>query len=71
MSYEEIPVQILDRLIHRLRTKEVASFKVLWRNKIVGEATWEAEKDMKKRYPNLFEFGENADQATKFLLNTI
>ncbi|WMV31122.1 hypothetical protein MTR67_024507 [Solanum verrucosum] len=49
---------ILDRQVRKLRTKEVASVKVLWRNQFVEEATWEAEEDMKKRYPNLFESGE-------------
>ncbi|WMV09496.1 hypothetical protein MTR67_002881 [Solanum verrucosum] len=29
LSYEEIPIQILDRQVHKLRTKEVASVKVL------------------------------------------
>ncbi|WMV51628.1 hypothetical protein MTR67_045013 [Solanum verrucosum] len=28
LSYEEIPVLILDRQVHKLRTKEVASIKV-------------------------------------------
>ncbi|WMV33953.1 hypothetical protein MTR67_027338 [Solanum verrucosum] len=51
LSYEEIPVPILDRQVHKLRTKEVASVKVLWRNHFVEEATWEAEEDMKNRYP--------------------
>ncbi|WMV42079.1 hypothetical protein MTR67_035464 [Solanum verrucosum] len=32
LSYEEIPVQILDRQVRKLRTKELASIKVLWRN---------------------------------------
>ncbi|WMV32150.1 hypothetical protein MTR67_025535 [Solanum verrucosum] len=45
-----------------LGSKEVASVKVLWRNQFVKEATWEAEEDMKKRYPHLFESGENAGQ---------
>ncbi|WMV09850.1 hypothetical protein MTR67_003235 [Solanum verrucosum] len=40
LSYEEILVQILDRQVHKLRTKELASVKVLWRNKFVEEATW-------------------------------
>ncbi|WMV25416.1 hypothetical protein MTR67_018801 [Solanum verrucosum] len=48
LSYEEISVQILDRQVQKLRTKEVASVKVLWRNQFVEEATWEAEEDMKK-----------------------
>ncbi|WMV55665.1 hypothetical protein MTR67_049050 [Solanum verrucosum] len=55
LSYEEIPVQILDRQVRKLRTKEVASVKVLWRNQFIEEATWKAEEDMKKRYPHLFD----------------
>ncbi|WMV37626.1 hypothetical protein MTR67_031011 [Solanum verrucosum] len=58
LSYEEIPVQILDRQVRKLRIKEVTSVKVLWRNQFVEVATWEAEEDMKKRYPHLFESGE-------------
>ncbi|WMV54936.1 hypothetical protein MTR67_048321 [Solanum verrucosum] len=58
LSYEEIPVHILDRQVRKLRTKEVASVKVLWRNHFVAEATYEAEKDMKKIYPHLFESRE-------------
>ncbi|WMV18372.1 hypothetical protein MTR67_011757 [Solanum verrucosum] len=54
LSYEGIPVEILDRQVCKLRTKEVASVKVLWRNLFVEEATCEAEEDMKKRYPHLF-----------------
>ncbi|WMV59308.1 hypothetical protein MTR67_052693 [Solanum verrucosum] len=49
LSYEEILVQILDRQVRKLRTKEVASVKVLWRNQFVEEATWKTEEDMKKR----------------------
>ncbi|WMV09593.1 hypothetical protein MTR67_002978 [Solanum verrucosum] len=58
LSYQEIPVHILDRQVRKLRTKEVASVKVLWRNQFAEEATWEAEEDIKKSYPHLFEFGE-------------
>ncbi|WMV58030.1 hypothetical protein MTR67_051415 [Solanum verrucosum] len=61
LSYEEIHVQILDRQVRKFRTKEVASAKVLWRNQFVEEATLEAEEDMKKRYPHLFEPGEIPD----------
>ncbi|WMV07609.1 hypothetical protein MTR67_000994 [Solanum verrucosum] len=49
LPYEEIIVQILDRQVRKLRTKEVASVKVLWRNQFVEEATWKTEEDMKKR----------------------
>ncbi|WMV19263.1 hypothetical protein MTR67_012648 [Solanum verrucosum] len=58
LSYEEIVVQILDRQVQKLRTKEVPSVKVFWMNQFVEEATWEAEEDMKKIYPYLFESGE-------------
>ncbi|WMV29664.1 hypothetical protein MTR67_023049, partial [Solanum verrucosum] len=68
---EEIPINILDRQVYKLRTKEVASVKVLWRNQFVEEATWEAEEDMKKRYQHLFETGENPDQGTNSLLSNI
>ncbi|WMV55500.1 hypothetical protein MTR67_048885 [Solanum verrucosum] len=58
LSYEEIHLQILDHQICKLRTKEEASVKVLWRNQFVEEAIWEAKEDMKKRYPHLFESRE-------------
>ncbi|XP_060170645.1 uncharacterized protein LOC132601579 [Lycium barbarum] len=55
LTYEEIPIAILDRQVHKLRTKVVASVKVLWRSQRVEEAKWEAKEDMKSRYPHLFE----------------
>ncbi|XP_070010340.1 uncharacterized protein [Nicotiana sylvestris] len=55
LSYEEIPVAILDRQARKLRNKEVASVKVLWQSQQVEEATWEAESEMKENYPYLFE----------------
>ena len=58
LSYKEIPVQILDRQVCKLRTKEVASINVLWRNQFVEDTIWEVEEDMKKTYPHLFESGE-------------
>ncbi|WMV30164.1 hypothetical protein MTR67_023549 [Solanum verrucosum] len=54
LSYEEVPIEILDRQVKKLRNKEVASVKVLWRNHLVEGATWEAEADMKSRYPHIF-----------------
>ncbi|XP_070002938.1 uncharacterized protein [Nicotiana sylvestris] len=55
LSYGEIPVVILDRKVRKLRNKEIVFVKVLWRNQQVEEATWEAEEEMKKKYPYLFE----------------
>ncbi|XP_059298389.1 uncharacterized protein LOC132051129 [Lycium ferocissimum] len=54
LSYDEQPVSILDRRVRRLRTKEVPSVKVLWRNNNREEMTWEAEDKMKQKYPHLF-----------------
>ncbi|WMV55173.1 hypothetical protein MTR67_048558 [Solanum verrucosum] len=71
LSYEEIPIQILDCPVRKLRAKEVASVKVLWRNQFVEEASWEAERDMKKRYPHLFEFGEIPNLGTNSFLGTL
>ena len=53
LSYEEAPVEILDRQVKKLRNKEVASVKVLWRNHLVDGATWEVESDIMSRYPHL------------------
>ena len=66
LSYEEILIKILDRQVLTLRTKEVASIKVLWRNQIFEEATWEAEGDMNNIYPHLFTLGEIPDQGNDF-----
>ena len=54
LSYEEVPVEILDRQVKRLRNKEIATVKVLWRNHVIEGTTWEAEADMRSRYPYLF-----------------
>ena len=54
LSYEDVPVEILDCQVRRLRNKEVASVKVLWRSQFIEGATWEAEAAMKAKYPHLF-----------------
>ena len=54
LSYEEIPIKILDRKEQVLRTKTIPIVKVLWRNHSTEEATWEAEEEMRQKYPNLF-----------------
>ncbi|WMV29753.1 hypothetical protein MTR67_023138 [Solanum verrucosum] len=54
LSYEEVSVEILDQQVKKLRNKEVAYVKVLWRNHLVEGSTWEVEADMKSRYLNLF-----------------
>ena len=54
LTYEEKPIEILDQKDKVLCNKIVSLVKVLWRNHVVKEATWESEEDMRKRYPELF-----------------
>lgn len=58
LCYQDIPIKIIDRQDGKLRTNEISSVKVLWRNQFVQEATWEAVEDMKNRYSYLLESGE-------------
>ncbi|XP_060182389.1 uncharacterized protein LOC132612061 [Lycium barbarum] len=55
LTYKEEPVAIVDRQIRKLRSKEIVSVKVLWRNHTFEEATWESENDMRAKYPHLFQ----------------
>ncbi|XP_060974300.1 uncharacterized protein LOC133039418 [Cannabis sativa] len=55
LSYNECPVKILDQKDRILRNKTITLVKVLWRNSVVEEATWELESDMREQYPELFE----------------
>ncbi|WMV09638.1 hypothetical protein MTR67_003023 [Solanum verrucosum] len=54
LSYEDVPVEILDLQVRRFRNKEVASVKVWWKSQFVDGATWEAKAAMKAKYPHLF-----------------
>ncbi|WMV49471.1 hypothetical protein MTR67_042856 [Solanum verrucosum] len=54
LSYEEVLIEILDRQVKKLRNKEVASVKVLWKSQLVEGATLEAEANMISCYPHLF-----------------
>jgi hypothetical protein len=54
LTYVEEPVRIMDKE-QVLRTKTIPIVKVLWCNHGVEEASWEAEYDMRSRYPHLFE----------------
>ncbi|KAM1359897.1 hypothetical protein ACFX11_046865 [Malus domestica] len=54
LSYDEEPVTILDWKDKELRNKTMRLVKVLWRNHLVEEATWETEDRMRGMYPRLF-----------------
>ncbi|KAF3659585.1 ABC transporter B family member 12 [Capsicum annuum] len=53
------PVSIISDRFQKLRSKEIASVKVLWKNQKNEEATWESEDDMRAKYPTLFEAMDN------------
>lgn len=54
MSYEDKPIQILDREERTLRNRVIPLVKVLWKNHDVEEAMWERKDDMRKQHPKLF-----------------
>ena len=54
LTYEEIPVQILDRKERVLRSKVIYLVKVLWKNHEREAATWEPKAQMRRQYPQLF-----------------
>ncbi|XP_021723972.1 uncharacterized protein LOC110691362 [Chenopodium quinoa] len=58
LTYKERPGKILDSKVHSTRNKNVNIVKVLWSNQEYEEATWEAEDEMKKKYPELFQVKE-------------
>ncbi|XP_049358110.1 uncharacterized protein LOC125822712 [Solanum verrucosum] len=63
LTYEEVPIAILDRQVRKLRNKEVASVKVLWRNQQIEEVTWETEEAMRLKYPHLVQTIEKDDNV--------
>ena len=54
LSYEEKPVEILDRKEQVLRNKNISLVRVLWKNQQIEESTWELETKMREKYPYLF-----------------
>ncbi|XP_052484825.1 uncharacterized protein LOC128039928 [Gossypium raimondii] len=54
LTFEEEPVQILNRGVKVLRKKSIPLVKVLWHNQSSEEATWEPEEAMRRQYPHLF-----------------
>lgn len=54
VTYEEVPIQIVDRKEQVLRRRTIPFVKVQWSNHTEREATWEPEQQMQKQYPQLF-----------------
>lgn len=67
LSYEKVSIEILDQQVCRLHANKVISVIVLWRNEMREEATWQAEEEMKSRYPFLFPTPKNHARGCIFL----
>nr|GEY21909.1 hypothetical protein [Tanacetum cinerariifolium] len=54
LSFSEEPKAILDRQERVMRKKTIPLVKVLWKNHLEREATWENEEMMRTDYPHFF-----------------
>ena len=55
LTYEEVPVQIMDVIDKVLRHDVVKLVKIQWSNHTIREATWELEEKMREKHPHLFQ----------------
>ena len=55
LTYEEVPVQIVDVMDKVLRHAVVKLVKVQWNNHSIREATWELKEEMREKHPQLFQ----------------
>ncbi|XP_022862076.1 uncharacterized protein LOC111382363 [Olea europaea var. sylvestris] len=53
MTYEEVPIRVIERKVRTLRNREVPLVKVQWSRHGKDEATWEREADILAKYPDL------------------
>jgi len=54
LTYIEEPVRIIDRMDRTLRNRTIPYVKVPWRHHKSTNATWEPERIMQQKYPELF-----------------
>jgi len=54
LTFEIMPVQIIDKRIKQLRGKQIPLVKILW-NEVTGDVTRELEEKIRRSYPYLFE----------------
>ena len=55
LTYEEVPIQIVDVMDKVLRHVVVKLVKIQWSNRSIREATWELEEEMREKHPHLFQ----------------
>ena len=54
LAYEEYLIRIVDTMDKVLRRAIVKLVKIQWSNHEEREATWELERELKEKHPNLF-----------------
>ena len=53
LTFDAIPVQIMDKKVKELRGRQIPLVKVIW-NQANGDTTWELEEKIRGIYPHLF-----------------
>ena len=56
LTYEEYPMEIVNRQVRQLCTKDILMVKVLWGNHTAEDCTWVIEVMMQVAYPLSFPF---------------
>nr|GFC81429.1 putative reverse transcriptase domain-containing protein [Tanacetum cinerariifolium] len=54
LYFIEEPVEVMDRVVKRLKQIHIPIIKVRWNSKRGLEFTWEREDQFPKKYPQLF-----------------
>jgi hypothetical protein len=55
LSYEEVPIRIVDKKENKLSRRRYPMVKVMWSNhQSPEEVSWELEEIMRDKYPHLF-----------------
>lgn len=67
LCVEEVPIEILVWQVKKLRNKEVASLKVLWRNRLVEDVILKAKAYMISCFPHPFNFFATLDKGMYIL----
>ena len=53
LTFDAIPVQIMDKKVKELRGRQIPLVKVMW-NEANADITWELEEKIRGIYPHLF-----------------
>ncbi|GKF71747.1 hypothetical protein Tco_0207861, partial [Tanacetum coccineum] len=54
LHFVKEPVEIMDRVVKRLKQSRIPLVKVRWNSKRGPEFTWERDDQFRKKYPHMF-----------------